>query len=156
MQGPVYMKKKASSNHINPQNDPTIAWVKWHNPFSGRNLDDVTLDEKEDDVPYKDSYDTANHSEPGVNGPAIMTPMGIVPITEYTDIEKIFKFWNGHTNFDIDENVFAIIEETPGVESFDVFTRYRFRIGIGQLFKDRDVMNAINNNVKHYLASGTG
>ena len=32
------------------------------------------------------------------------------------------------------------IQSVDGVEALDIYTRYRFRIAIGKLFKDRDVM----------------
>ena len=40
-----------------------------------------------------------------------------------------------------------------GTESLDIFTRYRFRIAIGKLFTERDVMADINNRILAYLES---
>ena len=82
---------------------------------------------------------------------AIATPMGIIPINESTASGKIFNFWVGHTNFDITNALALIIEETPGVETLDIFTRYRFRIGIGKAFHDSKVMRDINSRVYNYL-----
>jgi len=64
----------------------------------------------------------------------ITTPMGLVPLTEYTIPSKIFNFWVGHTNFTITDAVAEIIDEAEGVETLDIFTRYRLRIGIGHVF----------------------
>jgi hypothetical protein len=79
------------------------------------------------------------------------TPMGIIPVTENTASSKIFNFWVGHTNFNISRKIAQIIEDTNGVETLDVFTRYRFRIAIGKVFTDSNVMKNINDNVYEYL-----
>lgn len=79
------------------------------------------------------------------------TPMGIIPINENTASSKIFNFWVGHTNFNITNKIAQIIEETDGVETLDIFTRYRFRIAIGKVFTDSNVMKNINDNVYEYL-----
>ena len=79
--------------------------------------------------------------------------MGIIPYAEQTASCKIFNFWIGHTNFNITEPIQNIIEHCVGTESLDIFTRYRFRIAIGKLFTERDVMADINNRILAYLES---
>jgi hypothetical protein len=79
----------------------------------------------------------------------MMTPLGIMPLNLLSTSE-IFNFWIGHTNFNIVKDIADIIEESEGVETLDIITRYRFRVGIGKVFKDRDVMKQINDNVKKY------
>ena len=81
----------------------------------------------------------------------IATPMGIVPINENTASGKIFNFWVGHTNFDITRNISKLIELSDGVETLDVFTRYRFRIGIGKAFSDSVVMKHIQESIYSYI-----
>jgi hypothetical protein len=81
----------------------------------------------------------------------IMTPMGIIPYTENTASNKIFNFWVGHTNFNLNLHVCRLIEDAEGVETLDVFTRYRFRIGVGKLFDDKSVMRDINETVYSFL-----
>lgn len=61
----------------------------------------------------------------------VMTKMGGFP--------NEFNLWLGHTNFDIDELVLSQIEETEGVESVDVFSPYRMRVGIGLMFDEVNV-----------------
>jgi hypothetical protein len=73
--------------------------------------------------------------------------MGMIPLHEKTACTKIFKFWIGHTNFNITPNIANIIEQVEGIEILDIFTRYRFRIAVGKAFKDRDVMNNIQEAV---------
>lgn len=70
----------------------------------------------------------------------IITPFGILPVTEESLASKYFKFWVGHTNFKLFKSYIEIIELTEGVETVDVLTPYRFRISIGKLFKDRNIM----------------
>jgi hypothetical protein len=74
-----------------------------------------------------------------------------VPYDEYNSASKIFNFWIGHTNFNISKPVSQIIENIEGVETLDIFTRYRFRIGIAKLFKPSEVMSSITNSIYGYL-----
>jgi hypothetical protein len=132
-----------------------ILWQKWLNPYESpyddeKSLDNIT-DQEFDDSVHWDSYIEDNHDnnednkkntvEPTVK--IIMTPMGIIPLHEKTACTKIFKFWVGHTNFNITNQIASLIEQTDGVEILDIFTRYRFRIAIGKAFKDREVMQQI-------------
>lgn len=73
----------------------------------------------------------------------IITPFGVLPLTETSLASTHFKFWVGHTNFKILDSYIELIEACPGVETIDVLTPYRFRIAIGKLFRDRDVMHAV-------------
>jgi hypothetical protein len=77
--------------------------------------------------------------------------MGIIPINENTASGKIFNFWLGHTNFDITKKIFDIIEKTEGVETLDIFTRYRFRISVGKAFTDSVVMKDIQESAYEQL-----
>ena len=127
-----------------------IKWEKWVDPFAGE-------EEVVEDNNFEYDHDDEN---PEAQIPAITknkqvkviaTPMGIVPINEYTASGKIFNFWVGHTNFNITKYVAQIIEETDGVESLDIFTRYRFRISIGKAFTDSIVMRDINSRIYEFL-----
>tara|TARA_R110002020_G_scaffold46539_21_gene132407 strand:- start:2023 stop:2505 length:483 start_codon:yes stop_codon:yes gene_type:complete len=71
----------------------------------------------------------------------IMTPFGVMPVGESTLASAKFKFWTGHTNFKLQKLHLDIIDnDCEGVESVDILTPLRFRISIGKLFRDRDVM----------------
>jgi hypothetical protein len=134
------------------KNKPVIIWEKWVDPFG---FDDQQEDDL--DSEYTDSYDDEEEllqeslKPKKIKCQIINTPFGLVPINENTASTKIFNFWSGHTNFSITVAIANIIENTDGVETLNVFTRYRFRIGIGKAFKDSFVMRAINNNVYNYL-----
>lgn len=144
-----------------------IVWQKWTDPFGSDDNEDESMDQMLDPEFYdeehpetdsdaadwsdkkKENYDNkfikTNHVR------VLATPMGIIPFNENTASSKIFNFWVGHTNFNLSKKVVQIIEETDGVETLDIFTRYRFRIAIGKVFKDADVMKNINDNVYEYL-----
>lgn len=140
----------------------SVRFEVWRDPY-GENMEDVEWPgfnksakaDSEPDRPFKDSYEEAEHNAstevvPTKPIPFVATNMGIIPLTEYSRPSKVFNFWVGHTNFNISKNICKIIEETEGVEIFNVFTRYRFRIGIGKLWNSGDVMRNVKQNViKH-------
>lgn len=147
-------------------NDNIIIWQKWVDPF-GRDddieeefanyNDDSANEELEEDPEEPENKDKikqflADKSiKYGVK--VIATPMGVIPVNDNTASGKIFNFWMGHTNFDITKKIAETIEKTDGVESLDVYTRYRFRISVGKAFEDSMVMRHINKNVYKELAN---
>ena len=80
--------------------------------------------------------------------------MGIIPVNDNTASGKLFNFWVGHTNFDISKKIANIIEKTDGVETLDIFTRYRFRIAVGKAFDDSEIMRNINKTIYSELSYG--
>lgn len=134
----------------------TIIWQKWKDPF-GEKDDDIDLDNEYNNF-FDDANDTDNLIDEKLNSitenkhiKVIATPMGIVPINENTASGKIFNFWIGHTNFSITKYIADIIEKTDGVETLDIFTRYRFRIGIGKVFSDSEVMKDIQESIYSFI-----
>jgi len=135
-------------------NDNIIIWQKWIDPF-GRDDDVVTeefanytepnVDEEKEEEEKIKEFVAEKTIKYGIK--VIATPMGVIPVNDNTSSGKIFNFWMGHTNFDITKKVAETIESTDGVESLDVYTRYRFRISIGKAFNDSFVMRDINKNV---------
>lgn len=131
----------------------TIAWVKWHNPY--KLLDNKK--EENDDGYDNDSFvdvleDEDKDSDINENSSLVLfTPLGPVPLNEYNDPEKIFNFWVGHSNFNITKNIKDIINKTDGVETLNVYTRYRFRIGVGKVFSAKNVTRDINRKISEYF-----
>jgi hypothetical protein len=140
-----------------------IVWQKWVDPF-GQEEDETEFD------PYVGEYfdaeetfnDENNEEMPSekeiinMNKKAIRviaTPMGIIPVNDNTLSGKLFNFWVGHTNFNITPTVAELIETTNGVETLDIFTRYRFRISVGKAFDDSEVMRNINTIVYDELTN---
>lgn len=145
----------------------TIIWEKWYDPYG---LDDQIFPESDLDS----EYDYSDAELDGIESEqiaeameeiedirdkkykgeikVITTPMGIIPLNDNTASNKIFNFWTGHSNFDITANILRIIEDTDGVETLDVFTRYRFRIAVGKAFDDSVVMRNINKKIYRELS----
>jgi hypothetical protein len=140
------------------QTKPLIIWEKWQDPILN-NLTDMSDDVSNDntDSEYNENYNTEeddqifDHPKSSYKYPIIITPMGILPYNEKTSCDKIFNFWVGHTNFSITKEISDILEESIGVETLDIFTRYRFRIAIGKAFKDSKIMTNINNKIYEHI-----
>jgi hypothetical protein len=141
---------------------PQIIWEKWYCPFGQDDpeaeslLDQIGLNELLEEDTTEDESLLMPIAEQKLSkqfgGQKFMiTPMGVMPITDNTISTKIFNFWTGHTNFNISKNIANVIQKCEGVESLDVFTRYRLRISIGKVFKDSEVMNNINEEVYRSL-----
>jgi len=129
--------------------EPVIIWEKWVDPY-GNDLDTVEWPGYDnEDIINDDDHNENNIKYKKIN--VIATTMGIIPFNEHTDCTKIFNFWIGHTNFDITKNIAQLLQTINGVETLDVFTRYRFRISFGKAFEDRDIINNINNKIKEFL-----
>jgi hypothetical protein len=124
------------------KNKPLIIWEKWKDPFGA--------DEDEENI--GGDWDSDNEESVEVmRSKVLVTPMGLIPFSENTNASKIFKFWLAHTNFTITENIVNTIESIEGVETLDIYTRYRFRISVGKGFNDRDVMSDINSVLYSYI-----
>lgn len=123
-------------------NDPIIVWEKWIDPL-GTVSELSEIDDEE--------YDYENEEIVNKKINAIVTPMGLIPINEHTDCTRVFNFWTGHTNFSITKKISDMISEIDGVETLDIFTRYRFRVAFGKAFVDRDIINSINHNIYSYV-----
>lgn len=145
-------------------NKPTIIWEKWRDPYGSDDTPEIQsiiediLNKKLADEYNSDDQDSSMTDEPIKNMdfikhklPMMITPIGLIPFTENTAPGRIFNFWTGHSNFNITQKILDIIESIGGVETLDIFTRYRFRIGVGKAFKDSEVMHNINQQVYSYL-----
>lgn len=133
-----------------------IVWEKWRDPFGDDNEEeDISINEQPDDDEMYEPYDEENTSisinNKQIKCKILLTPMGAIPYNEFTASGKIFNFWTGHSNFTLTNNIVDIIENTDGVETLDVFTRYRFRVGVGKAFNDSEVMRKINLNIYEYI-----
>lgn len=130
-------------------NNNIIIWEKWKDPFGFDNTESV--DTSYDDNIYDDREEQTEHTIKKIKCQLISTPIGIIPFNETISSSDIFNFWTGHTNFALTKIISSIIENTSGVETLNIFTKYRFRIGIGKAFSDSLVMREINKNVYDYL-----
>lgn len=138
-----------------------IIWQKWADPFGNDAEEDIDYDpyvgdyeEEYDEPDSKTTEEIHQHLKKTLPVKVIATPMGIIPMNDNTMSGKIFNFWIGHTNFNITSKIADIIEKTEGVETLDIFTRYRFRIAIGKAFEDSTIMRLINSKIYSELNNG--
>jgi len=136
---------------MNNKEENLIVWQKWLDPFGD---DEESHDFTDDDYDENNDDPSDVFNNPTKPMKAIATPMGIIPYTENTASGKIFNFWIGHTNFNITPDVAYEIENADGVETLDIFTRYRFRIAIGKVFDESKVKFDISKNVYKLLSNG--
>lgn len=120
----------------------SIAWEKWDDPLMFDESDTPIIEDNDGDAPTIRTKTLK----------MVITPMGAIPYNETTAASNIFNFWVGHTNFNISKNISDLLEECEGVETLDIFTRYRFRVGIGKAFEAGDVMRGINNKITEYFS----
>lgn len=134
-----------------------IIWEKWNDPF-GENLDETKWNNYDDENLDEDNELLEQQLFKLNSKPVkvIASPLGLIPYNEHTASSKIFNFWVGHTNFNISKPIIQIIEQCEGVELLDIFTRYRFRIGVGKCFTDNEVMKLITDNVIDYFQDKYG
>ena len=134
------------SNSFNYPQDYEVYWEKWVDVYQ-EEIDEIdqALSEFEDlqDLEYDIDPEMMEKLESMANMPSIktiMTPFGMMPLTEQSLASNHFKFWVGHTNFKLLKKHSKIIGYVEGIESVDILTPYRFRISVAKLFVDRDAM----------------
>ena len=134
------------SNSFNYPQDYEVYWEKWVDVYQ-EEIDEIdqALSEFEDlqDLEYDIDPEMIEKLESMANMPSIktiMTPFGMMPLTEQSLASNHFKFWVGHTNFKLLKKHSKIIGSVEGIESVDILTPYRFRISVAKLFVDRDAM----------------
>lgn len=145
----LYLQQNSENMH-NDTIQPKIIWEKWVDPF-GLDIDEAQwgdYDEDGGDLSFQSEFIKKNNT-PSVR--VIASPVGLIPYNEYSASGKIFNFWMAHTNFNISKEVANILENIGGVEILDIFTRYRFRVGIGKCFMEQDVMKNIKDETNIFF-----
>lgn len=120
-----------------------IKWERWQDPF----IKLIKSQTEEDDFEKKHEFEGQGKNI----GPVIAGPMGIVPVHEGNTPSKLYKFWIAHTTFPMTKSIRHVINYTEGVESFDIFTPYRFRISVARLFDDDSVKSELEVRVLKLL-----
>lgn len=121
-----------------------IIWKKWHDPI----LEAIEQYEGEDieDDSFGQSFETATipFKKRSEVGPCLIGPMGVIPLNEHNTPSKDYNFQMMHTNFRITVGDKLTLKGVDGVEALDIFTPYRCRIAIGQVFDEDEVMADID------------
>ena len=121
-----------------------VYWEKWIDAYEAdidMDLEDKEMEKDEFGLFFEGVPEEEQNSIKSIQ--TIFTPFGVLPLTEHSLASTYFKFWVGHSNFKITVSTNALISKVEGVESLDIFTPYRFRIAVGKLFRDRDVMSKV-------------
>lgn len=97
-------------------------------------ISDESTEEDEDDESYEDD------EKKSMSSLALSKLMPITPqIIDDVAMLANFDCWVGHTNFDITPRIKEKLNKVPGIEILKIFSRYRFFVGIGQMFDFQNV-----------------
>lgn len=128
-----------SDEQIKFPEGPDVYWQKWEDPLQ----EELDSDAIEDDEEWEDDGGPFPFIKAEKPVKALMTPYGVLPLTNHVLASTRFKLWEGHTNFKLGQRHLQAIESCNGVEAVNIDTPYRFKIAVGKLFRDRDVMNCV-------------
>lgn len=118
--------------------------IKWHSQHLEIDVLSGKLNEFEEDFDDGDLEEEEYMDSEQMNVQNVMsTPFGLWRVDDSMHPYKQFQLWMGYTNFSINQNVVNTIKTTPGVEVLQVMTRYRFIMGVGELFNIHDVRTSI-------------
>ncbi len=136
-----------------------VYWEKWIDAFEQEDMDleeDIhqmqELLANEEGI-EEDDLELVDHSVSHIR--SIVTPFGVLPLTEQTRASHYFKLWVGHSNFKLTEDFYRVIGQQPGIEALDILTPYRFRIAVGKMFTDRDVMKEVRDKMVLHVRNDT-
>ena len=128
-----------------------VYWEKWIDAFEEEEAEMIEeMKEVEDFEDYEEALDQDMIKHSHIR--TIITPFGVLPITEKTRASNYFKLWVGHSNFKLTEDFYKVIGDAAGVEALDILTPYRFRIAIGKMFVDRDVMKTVRDCMVEHIS----
>ena len=107
------------------------------NNMMSDNIEDIISDDEEED---DESYDEEDEDKKTIASIALSKLMPLTPqILEDVAMLSNFDCWIGHTNFDVTPRIKDKLNRIPGVEILKIFSRYRFFVGIGQMFDFQNV-----------------
>ena len=148
-----------------------IVWEKWIDPLN-TNIDEVEYPGHSDPELNQDRPIEFLSLEPGIeekldhyeeDEPSrgieynpiriVSTPHGFLSLTEHSFASKHFDFWTLHYNHDITVEVANVIEKCIGVETVNVITRYRARIGFNRPLIQSGAfnLNSLRKNIENNI-----
>ena len=111
--------------------------------------DEDLIDDESDDDDDDESYSDGDDDEK--KSPLSSLIQKMMPLTPQVidDISMLANFdcWIGHTNFDITPSVRDQLNKIEGIEVLKIFSRYRFFVGIGQMFDFQNVRYDIESKI---------
>ena len=129
-----------------------IVWEKWKDPYNEEDNWFPEEKESENELYLFDTEGMEDMEEEGIPKALklLLSNVGAPQVDPNAHIYRMFNFWTGHTSFSITAPIATRIEKIEGIEVLDILTRYRFRVGIAKLFRDREVMSAIQEVICEY------
>jgi len=125
-----------------------IGWQKYEDmlkkqissPFASLMMSanfDLNMEDEQDQEFYQEELEEAMESQEVLAIP--------VPSSFYEKISLITNYdcWIGHSNFNITPSIKQEFEEVEGVEVLKICSRYRFFVGVGQMFDFKEVRQKI-------------
>ncbi len=100
-------------------------------------------EDEEEDIEDEEDYDD---DKTGMKFPLPLLPL-TNQLVEDLSMLSSFDCWIGHTNFDITPQIKDTLDSIPGIEFLKIYSRYRFFIGIGQMFDFADVRKYIEDSL---------
>ena len=114
-----------------------VSFVKWG--FSEKEEDDNS-----------NIFDDDDEGGISLMQPVVMSPMGPIKMGKLPEMNDVFKFWIGHAKVNLSQDLLEKIQKISGIETLDPITRYRMRIGVGEMFSDEDVLRQVKNTVREF------
>ena len=92
-------------------------------------------DDEDEDESYEDEDNKKDMMSAALHKMLPLTPQVIDDISMLAN----FDCWIGHTNFDITPKIKNKLNKMEGIEILKIFSRYRFFVGIGQMFDFQNI-----------------
>lgn len=107
----------------------------------------IKSDEDEEDEETENLYTSQYEQEEAdeMHSP-LMLPLS-AKFFDDMSLLSTYDCWLGHTNFNITQNIKSELDKIDGIEVMKVCSRYRFFIGVGQMFDFQDVRKQIEDNI---------
>ena len=99
-----------------------------------------------DDYDLEDGDDEENFNE--FDESSVQKISQKIVMSQDSQMIKTINLWIGHCNKSISAKTAFLMSHVKGVESLDIITRYRFRVGIGKLFKEAAVKEELADVIK--------
>lgn len=98
------------------------------------------IEYEEDVEELEEEYETEGLGKP------LIFPVSQQLLEDVTMLSN-YDCWIGHTNFDITPIVRDKLDKIPGIEVLKICSRYRFFVGIGNMFDFTDVRKTIESEL---------